>query len=42
MSIYDYESEIDEILDKALNDLNPEQYQSLLDHLDQMLVERQS
>ena len=37
MSIYDYEQEIEEILDKALNNLSPEDYEMLLDDIDKLV-----
>ena len=39
MSIYDYEQEIEEILDKALNNLSPEDYEMLLDDIDKLLAD---
>ena len=41
MNLYDYATTIDEILDNALNDLSPEDYESLLDKISQMLAERE-
>lgn len=38
-TIYDFESAIDELLDEALNELSPKDYQILLDHVDMSLVD---
>lgn len=36
---YDYEDEINELLDDALNELSPEEYDLLLDHISMMLAD---
>ena len=36
-SKYEYESDIEEILDRACSDLNPADFKSLLDSVDMML-----
>lgn len=41
MSLYDYAMEINDLLDKALNELSPEDYERLLDSVSQMLAERE-
>lgn len=41
MTRYDYATKIDEILDKALNELSPTDYGQLLDDIDMMLAERE-
>lgn len=38
-TVYDYESEIDELLDEALNELSPEEYDRLLDSVNMSLVD---
>lgn len=40
MSRYDFESQIDELLDEALNELSPKEYEKLLDSLSIMIEER--
>ncbi len=39
MSVYDYEQEIEELLDKALNNLSPKDYEMLLDDIDKLLAD---
>lgn len=39
MSVYDYEQEIEELLDKALNNLSPKDYEMLLDDVDKLLAD---
>ena len=39
-SVYDYETEIDELLDDALNNLTPAEYSHLLDDISIILAER--
>ena len=41
MNLYDYTTAIDEILDDALDELSPEDYESLLDKVSQMIAERE-
>lgn len=41
MTRYDYAANIDELLDKALNELSVTDYEKLLDDIDIMLTERQ-
>lgn len=36
---YDFESEIDELLDEALNELSPEEYDRLLDSVSMSLAD---
>jgi len=38
-TVCDYESEIDELLDEALNELSPEEYDRLLDSVSMSLVD---
>lgn len=40
MTLYDYETAIDDLLDEALNELPPRLYEQLLDAIDFMLVDR--
>lgn len=40
MSEVEYERKIDELLDDALNQLSPKDYEKLLDSIDIMLAER--
>ena len=40
MSRYDFEREIDELLEKAVNELNNDDYQKLLDNINIMVAER--
>ena len=42
MSVYDYEQEIEELLDKALNNLSPKDYEMLLDDIDKLLADIRS
>ena len=42
MTRYDYATNIDEILDKALNELSPTDYEQLLDDINMMLAEREN
>lgn len=39
MSVYDYEQEVEELLDKALNNLSPKDYEMLLDDIDKLLAD---
>lgn len=39
MSVYDYEQEIEELLDKALNNLSTKDYEMLLDDIDKLLAD---
>lgn len=39
MSVYDYEQEIEELLDKALNNLPSKDYEMLLDDIDKLLAD---
>ena len=41
MNLYDYVDEIDELLDKALNELSPDDYEALLDKISILLAERE-
>lgn len=38
---YDFATEIDELLDEAMNELSTEDYEKLLDDISQMLSERE-
>lgn len=38
-TLYDFETEIDELLDEALNELSSEEYDRLLDSVDMFLVD---
>lgn len=38
MTIYELECELEELMDKALNELTPEQFNVFLDRVDQMTV----
>ncbi len=42
MTVYEFEMAIDELLDKALNELSPAAYEKLLDSLSMMIDERMS
>ena len=42
MSVYDYEQEIEELLDKDLNNLSPKDYEMLLDDIDKLLADIRS
>lgn len=39
-TVYDYESAIDDLLDDALNKPSPKDYETLLDHIDIALADR--
>lgn len=39
MSVYDYEQDIEELLDKALNNLSQKDYEMLLDDIDKLLAD---
>ena len=39
MSVYDYEEKIEELLDDALNNLSPKDYEMLLDDIDKLLAD---
>lgn len=41
MSRYDFESQIDELLDEALNTLSNDDYEELLDSISMMIAERE-
>ena len=42
MSIYEFESEFEELMDKALNELSPREFKIFLDHIDQIIVDYQN
>ena len=42
MELYEYTIVIDEVLDKALNNLSAEDYEALLDRISQMIAEREN
>ncbi len=39
MSAYDYEEKIEDLLDDALNNLSPKDYEMLLDDIDKLLAD---
>lgn len=39
MSVYDYEEKIEDLLDDALNNLSPKDYEMLLDDIDKLLAD---
>lgn len=41
-SIYDFESEITELMDKACNELSPDDFDKLLDNIDMILADYRS
>ena len=41
MSIYEFDSEFEELMDKALNKLSPRDFKTFLDHIDQIIADYQ-
>lgn len=41
MSIYDFDAEFVELMDKAVNELSPRDFKTFLDHIDEIIVDYQ-
>lgn len=41
MNIYDFDTEFEELMDRALNELPPSLFDMFLDHVDQIVAEYQ-
>ena len=41
MSVYEFDSEFEELMDKALNELSPRDFKTFLDHIDQIIANYQ-